>query len=274
MRAMKLLGIAFALTWAAIGPAPAAVNNAPNPNSATPGNVRLLYVSATQLQLCPYQGNRLQINVSVYNVPAACVSLTNGSLAASTLYYIYAFVSGNTIALEASGTGHITSATSGVEVKSSDGTRTLVGMAFTNGSAQFADSQASRNVASWFNRKLAALAGGSTSNATTASTTPVELAVAARVDFVEWADDAPSLKVLGNVSVNASGNSWSVAVGLDGVGAGAGAGGYSASANQQGGAASILDTAVSEGHHIVTPMGSVNASTGTFNVAAIGIVRN
>ena len=97
------------------------------------------------------------------------------------------------LTLEASTTGHAGDATLGVEVKSGDATRTLVGMARTNGSAAWVDSATQRFVRSWFNRQTAALKNSFTADRATISVgTPVELNSEIRCEFLTWADEVVS----------------------------------------------------------------------------------
>jgi len=85
----------------------------------------------TNLVLTPYNGNLIVINRQVQKIPSGGVSLAPSGLSPSTLYYIYAYMSGATMMLEASVVNHVTSTLDGVEIKGSDQTRTLVGMAMT-----------------------------------------------------------------------------------------------------------------------------------------------
>jgi hypothetical protein len=84
-------------------------------------------------------------------VPSAGVTISNAGLAASTVYYVYARMSGGAMALELSTTGH--TPTNGVETKTGDTTRTLVGMVRTNASSQFVDDATNICVLSFFNRR-------------------------------------------------------------------------------------------------------------------------
>jgi hypothetical protein len=121
---------------------------------------RLVFTNATTLTLQPYKGNLILINGTLYPIPSAGVTVTNTGLSASTLYYVYALVSGGNVALELSTTTHATSATSGnvgTEIKSGDDTRALVGIIRTTASGTFADSTTQRFVRSWFNRPTAVL---------------------------------------------------------------------------------------------------------------------
>src|SRR5215471_20984321 len=126
-----------------------------------------LSLSGGNLLLSPKDGNQLVIwpgsGAAVpRTIPDAGVTLSpstavsGGAVAASTLYYIYAYWSGSAIALEASTVAYaaIAGGTAGnvFNVKSTDGTRTLVGMWCS--AAAGAWSTARTEGVSWFNPQL------------------------------------------------------------------------------------------------------------------------
>ena len=76
-----------------------------------------LTLSAGSLLLSPYQGNLLFISDQNYVIPSAGVSLSASGVAASTFYYIYAYMSSGTMTLEFSTTVPFTSTTYGIKVK-------------------------------------------------------------------------------------------------------------------------------------------------------------
>lgn len=184
------------------------------------GQCRLSVVSTTQLKLSPYNGNNLIINGVPQPVPSAGVTISNGSLSASTLYYVYAFMSSGTMTLELSATGHATG-TTGIEQKTGDATRTLVGMIYTNTSSQFVDSPTQRLCMNWFNRRDIAAYNILSANRSTTSSTPVEITTAAeRVQILNWGDQTVITTVGGVGSQNTAG-SFSTFSSLDGSTAGA-----------------------------------------------------
>lgn len=129
----------------------------------------LVYTNATTLTLARFRGLKIHIAGQFRDIPSGGVTVTNGGLVANTLYYIYAYWNGSAIVLEASTTGYVTGPY-GLQVKN-DGTnaRMLVGMAYTNASAQFDDSNLKRNVASFYNRFPRILYGFNSSAWTTIS---------------------------------------------------------------------------------------------------------
>lgn len=108
--------------------------------------------SGANLLLSPLNGNKLIINGTAQAVPSAGVTLAPTGLSAGTNYYIYAWMNAGTMTLEASTTTHAKDATTGVEIKNGDATRTLVGLVRVVTGPAFADSATQRNVVSWFNQ--------------------------------------------------------------------------------------------------------------------------
>jgi len=249
---------------------------------------RLSYVSATQIKFAPYNGGSVKIAGLLYAIPGAGVTAANTSvylngtagqnLAASTLYYVYLFNNAGTLTIDFSTTGHATDATTGnvgVEIKSGDNSRTLIGMVYTNGSSQFSDTQQFRGLASWFNRRLRSLVGISTSNAQTSSTTSwVELDASKRAVFVTWADSDILTYIGGSASNTTTANATVYdAVGVDGTTALAAEGSISPQATNLGwGIANVLAYAVSEGNHYITPLGLVTGGTGSYYVGVGGLL--
>lgn len=93
-----------------------------------------LRISGANLILLPLKGNKLLINGSSYVIPAAGITLPVTGASASTMYYIYAYMSGGTMTLERSATIYQTDNATGILTKTGDTTRTFVGWAKTNAS--------------------------------------------------------------------------------------------------------------------------------------------
>lgn len=178
------------------------------------GQCRLVFVSSTSLKLQPLNGRNLFVNGALRQVPAAGVTVSNSGLSSSTLYYVYAYMSGATMTLELSATGHSQDATTGVEVKTGDATRTLVGMCVTNGSSQFHDGGAVVGVLSYFQRRRKVASAYFTAARTTSSTTAVELNSEIRVTFLSWADEYPSLRANGGGLTTTTGPGYAY-IGID-----------------------------------------------------------
>ena len=125
--------------------------------------------SGANLILLPKNGNRIIVNGVSCTVPDAGVTLAAPATSGTT-YLIYAYMNGGTMTLEASATAHATDATTGVEIKSGDATRTLVGIARTVSSA-WVDTATQRFVRSYFNRTIQKVANAFTTSRSTTSTT-------------------------------------------------------------------------------------------------------
>jgi hypothetical protein len=90
---------------------------------------------------------------------------------------------------------HVTDA-SGVEVRSGNSTRTLVGMVWMDGNSQFADIA----LVSWFSRKHKTKRTAESSNPTTTSTSYVNLDTARDIIFVTWGDETALALAMAAVS--------------------------------------------------------------------------
>lgn len=156
----------------------------------------LTYVSGTQLKFAPFNGNIIRINGVFCTIPDAGVFLSNGGLAASTVYFVYATASGGVVnALEASGTAHAPSTTAGnkgTEIKIGDDTRSLVGIFCTGATTIFNDDQQRRNVRSWFNRRSSTLTGLLNVNSSL-GTGLTEVNAALRTEFTCFPNEAISI---------------------------------------------------------------------------------
>lgn len=168
---------------------------------------RLDYVSDTQIKLSPYKGSKIIINNSTYVIPSGGVTLANTGAAANTLYYIYAYMNGTTMALERSATAYTLDATTGIPYKTGDTTRALVGAVYTDSSSQFTDTDLRRGVSSWFNRlsKFARTALTADFTSSAASTSVAALSTL----FIAWTDDTVHAILNANIKVNAgSATTW------------------------------------------------------------------
>lgn len=170
------------------------------------GQCRLAKSGAT-LKLSPLNGNRLLINGVVQTIPSAGVTLAPAGLAAPATMYVYAYMASGVMTLEASTTGHSTDAATGVEIKTGDATRTLVGMARTIVGPAFQDTAAQRFVISHFNRVDVSGAGIFLSTFSTASATYVELSSTVRCEFLTWGNEPVNAALSGSVTSLVSGTS-------------------------------------------------------------------
>ncbi|MDF3060728.1 MAG: hypothetical protein K0S06_837 [Microvirga sp.] len=145
--------------------------------------------SGSNLVLSRRNGHRIVIGGVVQTIPSAGVSLAAAGLTPDTTYFIYASMNAGAMTLEASTTGHATDATTGVEIKAGDASRTLVGMARPIAGPAWQDTAKQRFVRSWFNRRREILTNGFTADRSTSSATDVELNAEIRLEFLAWPDD-------------------------------------------------------------------------------------
>jgi hypothetical protein len=226
-----------------------------------------LIKSGANLQLNPYGGNLLMINAVAQPVPAAGVSLGVGGLVAATFYYVYAFMNGATMTLEAVTTVPVQNSTTGLMQKTGDATRTLVGAAYTDTGPAFADTDGKRFVLSWFNRLFKKSQTTFTANRTQTSTSFGELNAEIRNNFLSWAEEIVEFSVTGSAFNGTAGNSVSTGLGFDGTspendGSQFHDGGinFGADIAFKGEKQGLTEAAV----HFATLLGRVSAGTGTW----------
>lgn len=236
----------------------AAANGSAGSAAVVPlGQVRLSYSSATALLVKPYNGNQITINGTNQTVPSAGVSCPSTGLTAGSLNYAYLYMNGATMTCEVVTTTHATNATTGVEQKSGDATRTLIGMAYTATAATFVDSAAQRLVASWFNdypRFAQAAASVSTSGTSTAGS----------VTVVSFGRGGFTATFSGNTSNTASWNNAAY-VYLDGANAATAQSTYVPSPNNPTAVSVTAVGTLSEGFHTISAVGGAGGATATFN---------
>ena len=218
---------------------------------------QLQYASATSLLLAPKAGGFLWISGFNYAVPASC-TLSNSGLSASSLYYIYAGISGGNVVLSASTTGY-TVGTNGIPVQAGNAALTCVGAVSTNGSSQFVSTNGSLWVRSYFQRVLQGSVTSFAADQTSSNSTLQELSNTIRNSVLVWSGEAVTFAVTGNTS---STPTAVTAVSFDGgspeteASAGTGVGPIGISGIKSG---------LSEGVHYATIFGAVSsAGTGTW----------
>lgn len=226
------------------------------------GQCRLIYASATQIKLSQCNGGLLNINGLPETIPAAGVTAANTGLAASTLYYVYAYMNAGAMALELSTTGHSTH-TNGVEIKTGDSTRTLVGMIRTNGSTpgQFLDDATNICVLSWFNRRRKLGKAKFTANRTMTPATNVftEVNTEIRVNFLTWSDEPVRQAICGGWTVTGAATGYGYA-NIDNDTSGQRAW-CAISSNTTGQFSSIDERLVTEGYHFGSLTGNCESGT-------------
>ncbi|MFP3556433.1 hypothetical protein SB861_37820 [Paraburkholderia sp. SIMBA_049] len=161
-------------------------------SAALPVGQCYLSPSGSTLVLMPKDGNKLNIAGKLYVIPAAGVTLAAAGAVANTTYYIYAYMAGSVMTLEYSTTGHSQDANTGVEIKTGDSSRTLVGMGRATATGSFAANSSQITCISWFNRRRR-VASNST-NGLSLGAGPA--GVFAGVSILTWVDD-PGIQLHG-----------------------------------------------------------------------------
>lgn len=167
-----------------------------------------LTLSGGNLLLSRFNGQLLTINGVHYSIPSAGVTLSPSGFTPASLRYIYAYMNSGTMTLEASATTYATDSATGVQIKSADATRTLVGMVYPETGPVFTDTAKKRFVRSWYNDTGVSLQNNFTANRATSSphTTPQEVNTEIRCQFLSWAGEVARATTLGSfVNGNASG---------------------------------------------------------------------
>jgi len=234
------------------------------------GQCRLIVGSPTTAFLKPSDGNILRINGAVQHVPSAGVSLSTTGLTANQLYYVYAAMSGTTMIMEASATGHVTSAADGTEVKSGDASRALVGMMVPNSSLQLISNNNNLALLSYFSRKEVCLQP-QIQNAQLATSSPTELNTNLRVTYLCWADDGNDISAEAWVSNTVAQAACVFGIGMDSnsVYSGLAAQLNVPFANAAGFFAAHNVPTLSEGQHYATCVGATSVGTASYN----GIIK-
>jgi hypothetical protein len=199
--------------------------------------VRLNYVSATQIALIPFGGNKLFNPASgIQTIPSAGTTAANTgvyvngvaaqNLAASTCYLVFEFSNAGTPTLDfvPYATGYTTDANTGMPIKTGDNSRVLVGMVATNGSSQFVQSTSAIQVISYWNRQNIRGYAGNASNVTTTSVSFVA-ASGYLISYIQWAGEGVMFNGGGNVNNNTAGQATGVVIGIDSTSSGIGAAG-------------------------------------------------
>lgn len=242
------------------------------------GGCQLQFNSSSTVKLVPFKGNLVSFpSAALAVIPSAGISSTvnscylNGtsgsSLTASTLYYAYLWNSGSAgspaYVIDWSATGHATDTTSGIEIKSGDATRVLVGMAYPQSGPVFADTAKLRLVATWFNRRARQILNAFTTSRTTTSSSYTEINSEIRTLFLSWGDGlfATYSGSIGNPTNQTVGSG----VSLDGA---ATAGVFYATSNTQSVGHADASTAGAflpgEGEHYLTVLGKTAGGTATW----------
>lgn len=156
-----------------------------------------LTMGGGDLILSRYNGYKLFINNAFRIIPSSPPTINTGSLSANTTYYIYAYMSGSTMTLEASATVPAEYSVNGVLVKTGDASRTLVGMGRTNASPAWSICR------SWFNDITNTSSSYYTADRSTNSTAGfAEVNSEIRAGFLVWDGQPADISVNGGTLLN------------------------------------------------------------------------
>lgn len=223
--------------------------------------------SGSNLRVSREGGKYITINGVNEIIPSGGVDLSPSGSSAGTTYNIYAYMSSGTMTLEYSTTAHATDSTTGVEIKSGDATRTLVGMARAVTGPAWADTVTQRFVISWANRKTKGITNVFTANRTRATGSGVgEINTEIRCEFLTWADEIVAATANAMVS-NDSGSGISIYSGflVDGtLDSDAFIDGQTAATNYRDVTSFSIAKAMSEGYHYLSITGGTSAGTATW----------
>lgn len=232
--------------------------------------------SGANLLLSRFNGVGLTINGVACAIPSGGLTLAATSLTPGTTYYIYAVATGTAVSsIEASTTGHSTDTASGMEIKTGDASRTLVGMARPITGPAWQDTAAQRFVLSWFNQQPVQTAAFFSAGRTTASSGVfVELNTEIRNEFLAWGGSrALPFWSSGTVSNNTGGASCTSIMALDSTTAGVegmNSAAMPSGINNQALPMSFSTViAPSEGYHFITLLGAVSTGTGSWAGSAV-----
>ena len=241
--------------------------------TSIPAQCRLQVDSTTQISLQRYQGSQIAIKTGstwgVMVIPSSGPTLANTGLTAATKYYIYAFNNSGTLALEASTTGHATDSDVGVEIKSGDATRTLVGMVFMDAGTPgtFVSSAVKRWCINWFNRSGLDMVNTYSADRSSSSTSFAELNSEIRLQFLTWADEAVFVCVEGSCQTDSSGQATVNGVDFDSTTTAAQAVSAIMTASQAQPYAVSVMKRLSEGNHIAHHNVGVSGGTASWTTA-------
>lgn len=239
---------------------------------------RLQFTSTSVVTLVGVNGNQVSFpSGATCTIPSAGIPATitnayvNGTagqtLSASTLYYAYLWNQGTATAPNCvedfSATSHATDANSGIEIKSGDATRVLVGAVYPNAGPVFADSASNRLVASWANRRPRQLSNVFSTPRSTSSASYVEINSEIRSNFISWGDGiyaayagsayGATVNTFGGPSIDSATSSFPATV-------------QNVTSNPGNTMSTAGYIATTEGFHYLTYMGA-SAGTSTWNTA-------
>ena len=227
-----------------------------------------LVLDGTNLRLNPYGGNLLSINGIPQVIPNTGVSLA-ASNSAGVFVYIYAFMNGATMTLEMSTTAPAIQTGTGIQQKTGDSSRTLVGAAYTDTAGAWADTNGKLWTLSYYNRRVKSSRIAMTVSYATASVNYQQIASLA-TNFISWGNENTDVKA--NIVFTSNGSVFYVQAQTETAAVIDSAAGRTPTANQNIGSAitSKISGVTEAANHQVLMFARMEAATGTLTVYASG----
>lgn len=249
----------------------------------TLGQCLFTNTSVSTQTLMPKYGNRVSFpsgliaTIGSAGIPSIQGSLylngtINSTLSSNTFYYAYLANIAGVYTVDWSVTGHATDTTTGIEIKSGDPTRVLIGCAYVDGSGHFQNNLTQRLTLSWFNRRSLPMTNAFTANRIDPTGVSLgEINSEIRLNFLSWADESVIINGWGSVSNNATNSACNSAIAIDSTTAAIGAAvtSYSPNTGQSTPySINITQTVTENTIHFATMLGSVSANTATWGNGA------
>jgi hypothetical protein len=193
---------------------PTFAGNVPWDSGNLPVSQCYLTTENRSLLLTGKNGRYISIQGVARKIPPRGVLLDGRTAVAGTRYYVYAFMSDQTVALEAVVTGYVIDDGTGMPVKIDDPSRTLVGMAYCVATGSWEQGADRIDCLSYFNRKERLARGINRGGSGQADTTWLALPA------LSWGDEVSDVSVVGWGSTTRSGNTSSIYVACNSIGVG------------------------------------------------------
>jgi hypothetical protein len=219
----------------------------------------------------PDPASRLQLLPQETEIPAAGVVYTASGLSVGAIYYVYAWMNAGVMTLELSLTTHVTSATAGnvgVEIKSGDDTRSLVGQVFTNAAnGNWDDTPVRRLARSWFN-DIGVVGSSAAANVITTTSTSFIEATTTRGYLLAWQDEQYHASVSAQAFQSVVATLLYIQVAVNGSNLGITGIQQNATASYQGNPSTSWAATLNEGLNYIAMNWSVSSSSSTGSLAA------
>lgn len=178
---------------------------------------RFNYVSATACALERDGGAYIFVNGQLEPIPSSGVKVLNTGLTSATVYNAFAYLSGGSLTVGLSTSGHAADTTYGHEIMTGNTTKSLVGKIRANGSSQFVDSTVYRHVISWKNRKPRPMEDYFSAPRSITSTSWTVINSELLADFIAWANDPVNFLATASVAITSGSTGVFVNIGTMGA---------------------------------------------------------